>query len=171
MLRVLWVEDLARYDYARIMAPVYSSGRYGLTIAADPTEAVTRIAAAEYDVVVVDIRLLPGTDERWIKWYVSGGENKQIAKLGLHLVLSLLYPDHAKVPLLPRERPPWLSLSRIGILSVEPWDEVLNWKKQLGLGDDVMAFPRDAYVEKGADKPRTVLLELIDHLAGGATGP
>jgi CheY-like chemotaxis protein len=147
--RVLWIEDGARFDFPQMAAPLYMNGGYDLAVAEDATSAVALVKQSEYDVVIVDIRLPPGDDSRWIELWKRAGSNRVAARLGLELLRSLLGSDDAKVPL--RDRPSWLTPDRIGVLTVEGEDELRPVFDMLGIR---------FYRRKQADVPDTVLLDL-----------
>ncbi len=88
--RILWVEDSARFDLAKIVGPIYRARRFHLSLAEDATSAVRMLSSNTFDVVIMDIRIPPGEDEFWIKRYQDNGSDASQAKLGL-LVLRWLF--------------------------------------------------------------------------------
>jgi len=155
MKQVLWVEDLARTDFGSIFGPVFASGRYDIQIAIDPTEAIVKLKEKEFAAVVIDIRLLPGNDKRWIDLYNKCGKNKALAQLGIHLAQSLLrFPD-AQIILKDSEIPEWITANHIAFFSVEAWTEMEHHLLTLGI-------TQEAFIEKGPLNKRDVLLRLID---------
>jgi CheY-like chemotaxis protein len=148
--KVLWIEDAARFDFPQMAAPLYMNGGYDLAVAEDVTSAVALVKQSEYDVVIVDIRLPPGDDSRWIALWKRAGSNRVAARLGLELLRSLLGSDGAKIFL--RDRPSWLTPDRIGVLTIEGDDELRPVLDELGIR---------FYRRKQADVPDTVLLDLV----------
>lgn len=157
MKPVLWIEDLARFEYREMFAAIFRDGRYALSIAVDATEAVQRLKQHEYDAVIVDVRLPPGADEQWTQLYTAMGASEEAAKLGKHLVQSLLRFPAARIALAADRIPAWLASERIGFLTVEPWEDLREELEPLGIVKDV-------YVEKGPDNERGSLLALIDRV-------
>lgn len=148
--KVLWIEDAARFDFPQMAAPLYMNGGYDLAVAEDVTSAIALIKQGEYDVVIVDIRLPPGDDPRWITLWKRAGSNRVAARLGLELLHSMLGSPEAKIQL--QGRPSWLTADRIGVLTVEDDDELRPDLKKLGIR---------RYRRKQADVPDTVLLDLV----------
>ena len=60
--RALWIEDSARLELANLCGPVFFRGTCQLNVAEDVTTAVDMLHANPYDVVIVDVRLPPGSD-------------------------------------------------------------------------------------------------------------
>lgn len=155
MKKVLWIEDLATTDLSEVAAPVFTSMKYDLRIAENTTDALTKLQGEEFDAVIVDIRLPPGRDSRWANMYKGIRKDKSSGYLGLHLVMSLLKSDDAKVKLNKDEVPGWITPLHFGFLTVEPWE---IHKEQL----ELLGIDRKIYIEKGRSIPRQVLLNLIE---------
>ncbi len=119
--KVLWIEDGAHGDLPDLIAPVNVEGSYDLTIAFNATQAIEFILENEYAAVIVDIRLPPGDDQRWIDIYNSPDTNKNAERLGLLILRSLLRPDLSEVKISKQE---WFTENVIGVLTVENQDEV-----------------------------------------------
>jgi hypothetical protein len=151
--RVLWVEDDARFGLAQLAGPVYVNGGYNLVVAGDVSTAVARIVEERFDAVIVDIRLPPGEDQAWHKLYGNARHDKVYARLGLHLLHSLLGQPDAKVPL--QICPDWLTPRSLGVFTVESHQEIEEDLKQLGI---------HVYQQKRADLPDTILLEIIERI-------
>lgn len=155
MKHILWVEDLARTDFSYVYGPVFTSGRYDIQIAIDPTEAVVKLKEKEFAAVIIDIRLLPGEDRRWTDLYNKCGKNKALAHLGIHLAQSLLrFPD-AQIILEDSEIPEWITPNHIAFFTVEAWTEMKHYLMPLDITEEV-------FIEKGPLNKRDVLLKLID---------
>jgi CheY-like chemotaxis protein len=153
-LRVLWVEDDARFGLAQLVGPVYVHGGYDLVVAGDVSTAIARLSGQHFDVVIVDIRLPPGDDPDWCNLYIKAGSDKTHARLGLHLLLSLLKHPRAQVRL--KQPPPdWLEPGAIGVFTVESQREI---------GEDLNLLGIQVYQQKRADLPDTVLLQIIKRI-------
>jgi len=152
---VLWIEDLARVEYREMFAAVFRDGRYNLSVAVDASEAIQRVLKHTYDAVIIDIRLPPGDDEEWMRLYDKSGASEEAAKLGKHLVQSILGVQGAKVALPADEIPGWIDSTKLGFLTVEPWDDLKADFEPLGI-------VRETYVEKGPVNNRDALLKLIE---------
>jgi len=122
--RVLWIEDAALLDLNYLVGPVFFDGTLDLSITMSATEGLRKLTSDEFECVVIDIRLPPGDDRRWIDLYNESGHNKAAAQLGLWLAQSVLRPRDEKTKIRLDEVPRWLSPSRVGFLSVEPLREV-----------------------------------------------
>jgi CheY-like chemotaxis protein len=158
--RVLWVEDSARYDYISLLGPVFASHRYDLTLAENVSTAAEYLRRRQFDAIIVDIRLPPGTHAYWRHVYRDARSDKTNAKLGLALLGWLLASDNAAHPgkqaSKPPDRPTWLvAPERIAVFSVESRGEIGAHLEGLGV-----ALLR----EKQPGLPDTVLLDLIDEL-------
>ncbi len=149
--RVLWVEDSARFDLAKIVGPIYRQRIYHLSLAEDATAAVRMLASNTFDVVIMDIRIPPGDGEFWVKRYQSNGSDASQAKLGLH-VLNWLFNDgwEFKTELPPP--PSWIRTQHIAVFSVERENEIGKDLEQLGI---------TVYQEKIPGVESDVLLKLI----------
>jgi len=91
--KILWIEDDALFDLNIMAAPVHTSMKYKVVIARNVTEAVDNILKTEYDVVIVDMRLPPGSDKAWGELFTNARasiEQNLGNKLGLQLLYTLL---------------------------------------------------------------------------------
>ena len=154
--RVLWIEDDARFGLAQLAGPVYVHGGYDLVVTGDVSTAITRLFRERFDVIILDIRLPPGDDPDWRKLYSEAGDDKIHARLGLHLVRSLVDQPEARVRL-KRPPPDWLKPHLIGVFTVESQHEIGEELHQLGIG---------FYQQKRADLPDTILLQIIESILG-----
>jgi len=152
--RVLWVEDAVCFDLFPLAGPVYMSGGYDLVLADDVSFAITRIWTGDpFDAVIVGIRLRPGLKSKWQDLYVREGHSRISARLGMHLLQSLLgYPD-AKIPL--GNRPAWLKPELFGVFTAE---------SRGGIGPELEKLGIRVYQQKRADLPGTILLEIIERI-------
>lgn len=154
--KVLWIEDGAFVEIPHFAGPVVLSKKYTLRVAFNVSDAVKQIQSAEYDVVIVDIRILPGADPDWENLYKKSGYNKIDARLGIKLLFSLLKSDEAAVKL--SNIPSWISPVKFGVFTVEGEREVKDDLDELGV-----AF----YRQKKAGISRKTLLELIEAIIEG----
>lgn len=152
--KVLWIEDAATYHLQALAAPVYYDGRYDLDIVEDASAALRRLLGSEYQVVIVDIRLPPGDDPRWIEVYKQAGYDKVGSRLGLEIIKSVLGKEDAKVPL--GTSPSWkITPEKIGVLTVEGWSDMQRPLQSL----EIRVFQT-----KGPAVKETVLLDLIEQV-------
>lgn len=158
--KVLWIEDGALVEVSNLAGPIYTSGKYDLVIALDASDGVRKLRQTEFDVVIVDIRIPPGDDPKWINLFSQLGFNKIQARLGRELLYSCLKPSEAKVKL--GEIPKWVSPERFGILTVESYREVENDLEKLGI---------QVYQQKTSDIPVTVLYDLIEKIKHSKNSP
>lgn len=150
--KVLWIEDGAYEDLPDLIGPVVVDGGYDLDIALDATDGIKKILRTEYDCVIVDIRLPPGEDRRWIDIYNHPNRNKDAARLGLLVLRSLLKPEKSRVKLDGIKE--WVKAARFGVLTVENKGEVEHDLNELGIGIKV-------YRQKNRSPSVNTLLELI----------
>lgn len=152
---ILWVEDEAYGELQYLYAPVVVAG-FDLHVAGDATQAIAALRRQEFDAVIVDIRIPPGHDDRWIKLYNKSGANPAAAKLGIHLLRALLLPedDACEVELDADERPAWLTAEKCGVFSVEVGGAVDRDLKKIGIGLAVSEV-------KGATLGVSALLDLV----------
>jgi hypothetical protein len=147
--RILWIEDGARHELVRLSAPVSMSDGFDLEIAESASDGVRKLLRDEFQVLIVDIRLPPGDDARWIQLYNECGRDPISARLGGHILHSVLASPTARVPLsLP---PAWLTAQRIAILSVE---------SKLELAAELAPLRIAVYEQKRAGLPNTTLLDV-----------
>lgn len=146
MQRILWIEDEATGDMRNLAGPLYDSGQYDLVVAFDASEGVRQMMKLEFDAVVVDIRIPPGSDQRWIELYSQSEQNKPMARLGLQLLYSLLNAD---------DRPTWITPDRFGLLTVENKREVEEDLKNLNI---------QVYRQKTEQLPFNTLIKVIEEI-------
>lgn len=111
-IRVLWIEDGAYSEARKYAPPVRTDPRYSLDIVLTATEGMAAIFEAQYDVVIVDIRLEPGSDPDWRSEHRRQRAGGEPARLGLTL-LENLFGEGAQ------EKPDWVTADRFGVLSIE----------------------------------------------------
>jgi CheY-like chemotaxis protein len=150
--RVLWVEDSARLELSTLTGPLLSSGKYDFHLAEDVTTAVNFLRVGTFDAILVDVRLPPGVDSHWQKWYRAAGSNKVSAQLGLKLLHWLIERDLAIYPATP---PNGLVPEQIGVFTVESPQEIR---------DELQALKISVYQQKVAGLPDRILIELFEQL-------
>ena len=154
MKRVLWIEDNALSDLQHVVGPVLVEGRYDLVIAENASEGIAQIMDGDnsFDAVIVDVRLPPGDDPRWIKLYRDGGENRTNARLGLEIIRLLLLPNagdkHERIP-------DWVKVAKFAIFTVESQREVQKALETLNV----------VYEQKTAQTSTRVILEILEKLS------
>lgn len=148
--KFLWIEDNATADLKHLLMPVYSSGEFDPAIALNVTDGLQRIFQAEFEAVIVDIRMLPGSQQRWIDLYNQWGKNKAAARLGLQLLRGLLGP--AGSPYRLERIPSWVSAEKFGVLTVE---------SRADLQQDLKTLNISVYEQKTARTPNTVLIDMV----------
>jgi len=151
--RVLWMEDEALSDLATLTAPIYSSGQYDLSVARDVTEGIRCLWTYEYSVVIVDIRLPPGSGQPWIDLWLASGASKPASRLGLRLLESLFDPASAAVKLPPP--PLWIDPARFAVFTVEGESEV---------ADQLCRLRIEPYRQKSARLPFTAVIDMIEQV-------
>jgi CheY-like chemotaxis protein len=158
--RVLWVEDAARYDLVNIAAPVYMDGKYDLVIAEDASSGVSFLLEDFFDVIIVDIRIPPGSNKEWIALHKQSGFEKMSARLGLEFLYAILRHPNARINL-GNNCPAWITPDMIGVLTVE---------SQLELDEHLKCLQITAYNQKRAEMPEEVLLKLIERVLAQTKG-
>jgi CheY-like chemotaxis protein len=120
-IKILWIEDSARYELAELVGPVYASRQYFMTLAEDASKAVELLLTNEFDAVILDIRLPPGNHKTWSALYQQAGNDKIRAGLGLHLLRWMFDPQRGYSPSLNELPPPpgWLAAERVAVFTAE----------------------------------------------------
>jgi CheY-like chemotaxis protein len=128
------VEDEAHSELQYLYAPVVVAG-FDLHVAGDASQAVAELQTRKFDAVIVDIRIPPGHDRRWIDLYERAGADPAAAKLGIHLLRALLSGGRgdAGISLRTEEVPKWLKPQLCGVFSVEVGSDVDSDLKEHGL--------------------------------------
>lgn len=117
--KVLWIEDDAFHELGRFATPVHLTGEFELEYALSATEAIDRLQTDEYDAIVVDVRIPPGNDKRWIEIYYNAGASNKAARLGVRLLQNILGREqswHEGLHRAARDR------QRYGVLSMDAED-------------------------------------------------
>lgn len=156
--KFLWIEDNARTDLKHMLAPVFMSGKYDPIVAQTVAEGVYHLRQTEFKAVVVDIRLLPGSDPDWEKLYLRLGATRATARLGLHLLYSLFGPRADDVRL--EGLPEWIrkkeNRKRFGVLTVETLEGEI--------AEALRSFDIKVSAQKTASTPGTVLLKMVEEI-------
>lgn len=156
---VLWIEDGAHGEMSELAGPFNTRVNYHLVIAVDASEGISYIMQAEFDAVIVDIRLPPGDDEAWIDIHNSFGENQNASRLGLLVLRSLLKPRESEVK--HKHVPPWVRAELFGVLTVENQSEVEGDLRRLGIDIEV-------FRQKTRRSSENMLLELTERVLARA---
>ncbi len=142
---VLWIEDSARFELRNLAGPVYISSKYRLQHADDVTSAIAYVQSNVYEVLIVDIRLPPGSDSHWRR--MNGGSEK----LGIKLLSWLLAPDDS----VPYKPPAWVDPRRVGVFTVESRSEIAT---------DLDKLQVKEFCQKRAGLADTALRDMIDRI-------
>ncbi|MEM7130999.1 MAG: hypothetical protein AAF702_32050 [Chloroflexota bacterium] len=156
---VLWVEDDATYNLQYIAAPVVMNPRIDLTLAITATEAIHFLKRRPYDALIFDLRLPPGKQEEWVSLDQKLGQLMEPPRLGLHLLRNLYCPSNNGHTILLPAIPPPPPIHQVGILSVDPWDDVAD-------GLATLEFQKNNYRQKQAGMPSNILLQLVQDILG-----
>lgn len=155
---VLWVEDDAMYNLQYIASPIVMNPNYDLTLAITVTEALHHLQRREYDVIVFDLRLPPGKQSEWVQFNQKLGQAQEPPRLGLHLITNLYGLANGSSLPIPEVKPP-PPITRIGILSVDSWEDVED-------GLDNLKFHKTNYRQKRVGMPSDILLHLVQDILG-----
>lgn len=150
--RVLWIEDGAFVEVSRLPGPVYTSMMYDFEVATNVTDGIQKIKSTEYHAIIVDIRIPPGIEENWDSLYQKSKRNRNLARLGIQMLFSLLKPQKAKVKI--SDIPPWVRKEKFAILSIEAREELEEDLKELKIVDYCY--------QKSINMPDTILLDIIN---------
>lgn len=154
-IRVLWIEDNSRVELPQLTTPVYMDRKYYLVVSENATDAVRNLNTQVFDVVVFDLRLGPGPDEQFRILFEDLGRQKKAQRLGLFLLLSFFGQKdvHRNLDV---ARPKWLTIERVAVLSVDPYEEPEIQEALVSI-----ELPFESYRQKKASMKRTTLLELV----------
>jgi hypothetical protein len=150
--RVLWVEDSARLELRNLLGPVNISGEYDLCLAEDATSAMRHLQMAVYDAVILDMRIPPGVDERWIGLYRERDEDKATARLGLELAKWMFDGHSFSYP-----PPTWIKPHQVAVFTVENDSALREHLRNLHI---------EIFEHKIASIPDTILVDLIERIKG-----
>jgi CheY-like chemotaxis protein len=155
-LKVLWIEDNADNDLYHLTSPVYIEGKYQLDIATSASEAYFYLNKRAYDVVIIDIRIPPGKDPRWMEKYESLRTTKDANsnRLGLELLRAIFDVNGGSTLKIAQN----LASERYGVFTVERLEELQPDLEALKLN-------RLKYKRKNAMMPHTALLDFITEVS------
>jgi len=156
---VLWIEDGAFNELTMLATPVYLSGEYELAFAFSATEALQQLERREFDAVVVDIRIPPGDDSRWVNAHYEAGSQNSASRLGLRLLEVVLGGDSEWTRHL---QPGARDRTRYGVLSVESGRELQADLERLGI---------TCYRDKGNGRGPDALLHAIESILAQRYAP
>lgn len=160
--RILWIEDGARIEVPQLEVPLYMKREYYLVITDNLTDAERKISEQSFEVVIFDLRLPPGTNERFRELSKTLTKEKRAQRLGLYLLLSYFGSSHYAGGL-KVSKPDWLTMDRVAILSVDPYSD-----PDVREGLRSINFPENRYKQKTVGMKRTSLLELarqvVEHI-------
>ena len=151
--RILWIEDGARTEYHDLLTPIHVAG-YDLTIARDATDGVKYLLKRLFDAVIIDIRLPPGLDPRWINIYNEHGANPAAAQLGMEIIRSIFSPTNSSIAI---ERPDWLTAKRCAVFSVDADQKLIK---------DELEDLKIRSLVKSSGGSRLRILKLIQEMLG-----
>jgi hypothetical protein len=155
--RVLWIEDSARFELNNLTGPIYFYGNYDFQQVEDVTTAVNFLKAKSFDVLIVDIRLPPGTDPYWMELYQNLTADGVGEKLGIKFLYWLLSQDGGY-----QQNPPeWVTPDLIGVFTVENYREINGALETLGI---------KVFKHKSAGLSDTTLLDLIEEILAKKPG-
>ena len=155
--RVLWIEDSARFELNNLTGPIYFYGNYDFQQVEDVTTAVNFLKAKSFDVLIVDIRLPPGTDPYWMELYQNLTADGVGEKLGIKFLDWLLSRDGGY----PQNPPEWVTPDLIGVFTVENYREINSTLETLGI---------KVFKHKSAGLSDTTLLDLIEEILAKKPG-
>lgn len=155
--KVLWIEDGAFVEIPTFAGPITISRKYDMVVAKDISSAVEQIQSTEFDAIIVDIRLPPGSNSDWENHYRNLIKSKIPDRLGLQLLYSLLKPMDCALKL--TRIPLWVSPTKFGVFTVEGEKELMPDLAKLGV---------TFYRQKKVGIHKNILLELIEAIIEGS---
>jgi len=151
--RILWLEDQYE-DFTAFRSALYRGGRVTDRVKS-VSEAIEKLEknGEEYIAVILDLRVLPGNDPKWIDFdqRQKKADPYHDPHLGLELMRSLFAPDRAGVKLDP---PIQISPQKIIVFSA-----VSDKTKEIA----AMGIPEDRIISK-TDSDLNTLPGLIDKI-------
>lgn len=156
--KVLWIEDDSFNELPMFATAVHLTGEYDLDYAVDATEAIDKLCEKEYDAVVVDVRLPPGDDPRWIHIFYRLGSSNKAARLGVRLLQNVLGKEKEWIEGLKGAARDW---KRYGVLSMDSWDDIRK---------DLAPCNVTLYRDKGSGENPSVLLQIIREILAQQNG-
>jgi len=127
MLQVLWIEDDAvGASLQHFASAIIRHIECNLDVSLNATDGWHKLMSNTYDVVIVDIRLMPGSEKYW-KEIFQRTSTKQNAKLGLE-ILRRLFGNNGQ-----DDVPTWINLNKFAVFTVEAELEIGNSLNQLNI--------------------------------------
>jgi hypothetical protein len=155
LIRVLWIEDDAARQFDYMATPVLLDGRFDLSVAANASEGMEQLTLhGPFGVVIVDIRLPPGSDQAWQEFVQKYGSREDPC-LGLEILRQIFWKgsDHKKFG------PPvaWADDPLVfGVLTVENyWGQTRKCLETCGI---------KSFRSKTEDQGEQILLEMIEEI-------
>ena len=87
MKRILWIEEETK-DILSEYKTFLDNENYLLDVAPSPKEAEEFLKINNYDIIILDLRLLPGESEEWVRMHLDGEK-----RLCLMLLKKMLLND------------------------------------------------------------------------------
>lgn len=83
-LKILWIEEEAE-DTLVEFNTYFSLSGYTVKVVHSSTEAEEELSSGQHDLIILDIRIIPGDNEKWLNLHVSGER-----RLGLILLKDVI---------------------------------------------------------------------------------
>lgn len=150
--KILWIEDEAFSGLGKYRAPLETHSDFDVIFALNASDAEKIIYESEFDAVIVDIIIDPGTAQKWIDIFydMSLGEKRKF--LGRHLLYSLFKSDSEEAIVKLPPKPLWVKPEKFGILSVLRNDYIEKIRMDLNL---------KICENKGLHTPKTVAVDMV----------
>jgi len=110
VIKLLWIDDNLFHDLTEKRMALYMEDDIEPHFAIDATEAFYRLRTEPFDVVIVDLRLPPGSDDMWNTYRESNFQ-----KFGYALLNTVLGPQ--------KDQFDHLSETRFGVFTIEAQEE------------------------------------------------
>lgn len=140
--RILWIDDESDGPLVERKNRLESTG-FRLINAYNATEAENLIKSEDYDLYLVDIRLKPGDDDKWLSKY--GAQNERLGIELLELILIKLNGDYTKII----------------IYTIETWEDIEPLFLTLG-----KQLEKQHYLNKNENNHLRSLVKFIGKILG-----
>ena len=147
--KVLWIEDEADSILPHLIVHAELQCGHIVVNAPDATHAMSQLYDDEFDVVILDVRLPPGMDEKWIRRFQGAAGRTETPRLGIELIKEALADNDPKAS--------WLTPEKIAVFTVEPPQMLENEMQELGIA---------TYRRKTIDVREEELSDLISAVLG-----
>lgn len=135
MIKLLWIDDNLDHDLTEFRMALHMQAKMATDFARNASEAFDRLVNKRFDVVIIDIRLPPGPDDRWNP-HISNGEKK----FGI-VLLDMIFRNA-------QEQFGHLSDTKFGVFSIELLDDNLRlFKPPINLPKGNFTMKTDAFDE------------------------